>query len=65
MEAKLSKKNPSQTLFKLDVFKEMVEFENWLENLVYPYKLPGLPASLQNSGLTEPPYVSWNQMCRR
>ena len=59
IEARRTSNNSRQTLFTLEVFQEMVNFENWLASIVYPVRPPGLPSSLLNAGITEPPLVSW------
>ena len=65
MEAKVTELNPRRTMISLEVFQEMINFEKWLENLVYPIRPPGLPTSMQNLDLTETPLVKWSDMCKK
>ena len=52
VEAKQDPNRPRQTVLTVDHFREIQRFEEWLDDLQYPYEMPGIPkGNLKFDGL--------------
>ena len=59
IEAKQDPKRPRRTLLTVDHFREIQRFSEWLDDLEYPFEMPGIPKGTLNiEGL--PTYKSNN-----